>query len=144
LQFDQNLLFDANSFSLKAYTENNKLYISRVSSYFAAITGYTEEEVKGCQLNVLLNNELKLSHDSIVSKWLEDGYSINEDSYSIKMTECVSKSNKHIPVATFFKLFIDLDSSEILQFVCLVHKTNILTENPYEEAPQLIEMKSIT
>jgi len=48
LQFDQNVLFDANSFSLKAYLENNKLYMSRVSLYFTAITGYTEEEVKGC------------------------------------------------------------------------------------------------
>ena len=76
-----------------------------------------------------------MSHDGIVSKWLEDGYSINEDSYSIKLTECVSKSNKPIPVTTFFKLFIDLNSPEILQFVCLVHKSNILTENPNEEAP---------
>lgn len=107
---------------MHTYISNGVSIIIRTNSVFEELTGYSESELKGIELNQLLLPALQDVHDKSLLNWLKKGESNNYEQYPIRFTELKVRDGSNIPVIKYFKIIASLHhhGEHFLEFVCML------------------------
>ena len=81
---------------------------------------YSQAEIVGSPVHLLLPEEFKGTHDEKLLEWLRAGSCGEEGQYAARFTSFLTKSGEEVPAVKYFKLFIDLADPGMLEFVCLL------------------------
>lgn len=81
---------------------------------------YTDAEIVGSPIDIIMPKEIKFLHDEKVLNWLENGYSSDETLYTATFTSFITKNGEEMLAVKYYKLFVNLASTNMLEFICLL------------------------
>jgi hypothetical protein len=73
-EINEEVFFHRRTALFQCYLEEGDLRFAKVSKSFEEITGFSEHEVIGSLLNMILPEEIRARHKQVVVDYLESGY----------------------------------------------------------------------
>lgn len=109
LLYNPIMLFEQNTCYLHAKCDEEKMIITRVSSFFQRNLDYDPKEIVNSSLAQLMPSSVRSFHHAMFLNWVKDGRSSNEACYEIKKIYPLTKRGYLYPCFKFYKRFIKLD-----------------------------------